>query len=213
MVARACNCRNSASTGPNATERVSERTKSVPPAGDGDRRPLLDGERLERRLAKPGQAAVAGDAQVDRDDPLANQAVSQVAGHVGLAFARVEVAAGGLDGQAQGPAQLAEPLPLEHGQPAAESAEGIAFAADGRAAGPAQIGRDSLVVTELRDHLVRIVIPGPLLELKTQSRQLFLEDAAALDIVGDDRPRRPVDEQQDRALLASPGTAPDRRRT
>ena len=184
----------------------------MPPAGDGDRRPFLDGERLERRLAKSGQAVVAGDAQVDRDDALANQAVSQVAGHVGLTFARDEVAAGRLDGQAQGSTQLAEPLPLEGGQLSAQRAQRIAFAADRRAAVPSQIGGDPLVVAEFRDDLVRIVVPGAFLELKTQARQLFLEDAAALDVVGDHRPRRPVDEQQDRALFASPGTAPDRRR-
>ncbi len=91
-------------------------TQSMAPAGDGDGGPFQDREVLERGLAKPGQAAIAGDAQVDGHDALANQAVSQVSGNVGFAFTGVEVAAGGLDGQAQGSTQLAEPLPLEHRQ-------------------------------------------------------------------------------------------------
>ena len=82
-----------------------------------------------------------------------------------------------------------------------------------RAAVAAQIGGDPLVVTELGDHLEGIVVPGPLLELKTQARELFLEDAAALDVVGDDGPGRPVDEQQDRALLRAQAAVRDHRPT
>ena len=117
IVARASEFwRNSASTGPNATRAGHRRTQPVPPAGDGDRRPFADRRRLESGLAKSGQAVVTGDAKVDRHHPFADQAVRQVAGHVGFALAGNEVAAGGLDGQAQRPAQLAQPLPLEAGQ-------------------------------------------------------------------------------------------------
>ena len=83
---------------------------------------------------------------------------------------------------------------------------------DMRVAGLAQVGRDPLVVAQLGDHLVRLVVPGPLLELETQPGQLFLEDAAALHVVGDDRPRRAIDEQQDRALVRARASAPGRRR-
>ena len=61
--------RNSGSTGPNETVRVTE-------AHSPCRRPvtaivarLRIGRRLERGLAKPGQAVVAGDPQVDRARP------------------------------------------------------------------------------------------------------------------------------------------------
>ena len=60
----------------------------MPSAGDGDRRPIPDGERFERRLAESGEAIVAGDAQVHRHDALANQAVRQVAGHIGFTLTR-----------------------------------------------------------------------------------------------------------------------------
>ncbi len=89
------------------------RTQSMPAARDGDRRSLANRRRLERRLAESAEAIVAGDAQIDRHDPLANQAMSQVAGHVGFALAGKEVPAGRLDRQADGPAQLTQPLPLE----------------------------------------------------------------------------------------------------
>ena len=56
-------------------------------------------------------------------------------------------------------------------------------------------------MTELGDDLKGIVVPGPLLELKTESGELLLEDAVALDVVGDDDAGRPIHKQQDRAQL------------
>ncbi len=166
-------------------------------AGDGDGCPAQDGRRLEVRLTKSGQAVVAGHAEVDRYDALADQSVCQVAGHIGLALAAVEVAAGGLDGQGQRTAQLAEPLPLERGETSPQRADGVGLAADLRAALAGHVARHPLVVTELGDDLERLVVPRPLLELKAQARQLLLEHPRALDIIRDHRSGCAIDEQQD----------------
>ena len=77
-----------ASTGPNETVRVTE-------AQSPWRRPVAAmvarrwiSAALKVGLAEAGQAVVAGDAEVDRDHALADQAMGQVAGDVGLGLAR-----------------------------------------------------------------------------------------------------------------------------
>src|SRR5271157_1555139 len=76
----------------------------------------------------------------------------------------------------------------------------ITLAPEEHATGRSQVSRDALVVAEFCDRPEWFVEPGALLELKTQSGQLFLEYPAALDVVGDDRPRGAVDEQQHGAV-------------
>src|SRR4051794_6128857 len=93
-----------------------------PPAGDRDGGALPDRGGLEAGLPVPGEPVVAGDPEVDRDHALADQAVRQVPGDVGLGLPLDEVAAGGLDRERQGPAELAEPLTFEAGQRALEVA-------------------------------------------------------------------------------------------
>ena len=63
------------------------------------------------------------------------------------------------------------------------------------------VGRDPLVVGQLGDDPRRVLVPGPLLELEAEAGQLLLEDPGALDVVGQDGPGGPVDEQGDRARL------------
>ena len=58
-------------------------------------------------------------------------------------------------------------------------------------------------MAEFGDRPERLVEPGPLLELEPQTRKFFLEDPAALDIVGNHRARRAIDEQQNRAVLGA----------
>src|SRR5271166_5772525 len=79
----------------------------------------------------------------------------------------------------------------------------ITLAPEEHATGRSQVSRDALVVAEFCDRPEWFVEPGALLELKTQSGQLFLEYPAALDVVGDDRPRGAVDEQQHGAVFGS----------
>ena len=154
---------------------------------------------LEARLAVAREPVVAGDPQVDRHHPLADQAVRQVAGDVGLGLAPVEVAAGRLDGQGQRPAQLAKPLPLQRASAAGAGPRGRRRrAAQGGVRG-AEVADHPLVVAQLGDDPARLVEPGALLELEAQAGQLLLEDPGALDVVGDHRPAGPVDEEQDRA--------------
>ena len=132
----------------------------------------------------------------------------QVAGDVGLGLPPVEVTAGRLDGQGQGPAELAEPLPLQAGQRPAQARSGVRVARPrARAGALTQVGHDPLVVAQLGNDAARIVVPGAFLELESQTRQLFLEDPRTLDVVGDHGPAGPVDEEQDRAGLGAEALA------
>ena len=155
----------------------------------------MDLGRLEARLAVACQAVVGGHPEVDRHHPFADQAMGQVAGNIGLGLARHEVAAGGLDGQRQGPPQVPERQPFPFRHRAAEHPELFALAEQ---TGPVAVGRRPFGVGQLGDESRRVMVPGTLLELKAEAGQFFLEDPGTLDVVRQDGAGLPVDEHGDR---------------
>src|SRR4051794_12147044 len=111
--------------GPRRAEGDGPRERGAEPepsAGDRDGGALPDRGGLEAGLPVSGEPIVAGDPEVERALALADQAVREVPGDVGLGLPMVEVAAGGLDRQRQGPAQVAESLTLQAGQGALQLA-------------------------------------------------------------------------------------------
>ena len=125
--------------------------------------------------------------------------MGQVAGDVGLGLARAEVAAGRLDRQGQGRAEFAEAPAVELGQGQSQGAEALQLV--GEAAGRG-VGDDRLAVAQLVEGVAEVVLPGALLELEAQAGDLLLEDAGALDIVGQDGAGLAVGVDGDRAGLA-----------
>ena len=181
-------------------------------AGDSDDRPFEDGRCLERRLAEPCQPIVAGNPQIDWHNPLANQTVSQVSRHVGFTFARMEIAASGLNCQCQSSAQHAHPLPFQGSKLAPQITKRVTFSPSARTSAPSQVSCAALVMTQFHHHLVRVVVPGPFLELEAQAGKLLLKDAATLDNVSDNPTRGSIDEQQDRACGRNQDFGPGRLR-
>ena len=159
----------------------------MPPAGDGDGRASEDRRGLERRLAVARQTVVARDAEVDRHDPFADQAMGQVAGDVGLLFAAVEVPAGRLDRQGQASGRARETAAVRAGSRGDAGRGRVELARQGTSRSPRS------VATRLLWPSSAMMRPGSsnhgaLLELEAEPRQLFLEDPGALHVVGDDGP-------------------------
>ena len=184
----------------------------MPAAGGGDRRPAAGSAAgLERRLAVRAGAVVAGDAEVHRHDPLAEQAVGQVAGDVGLGLARL-----GSSRQVASTARVSvRPSSRSRWRSSlVRGQRGARRARPARRAGRGRAGRlaTCLPLAELGDERLGPLVPGALLELEAQAGHLLLEDPGALDVVGEDGPAVPVDVEQDRGAPRSRGRGRGRRR-
>ena len=119
---------------------------------------------------------------------------------VGLGFPLDEIPAGRFDSERQGSAKFTEALTLDRREWMAKRPKAVHFARPRRGS-RAEVAGDTLVVAQFIDDPGGIVVPTTLLELKSESREFFLEHSGALHVVGDHRAADAVDEEEDRRHL------------
>jgi hypothetical protein len=149
-----------------------------------------------------GEAVIGGDAEFDWGDTFAPEAMREVAHDVGLGFTGLEVSSGGFDGEGEDAAEFAEILAIELGEwPLELFDRGVFIDADGDGA----IGGEPAIVGEFGDDFFEFFVPGTFLELKPEPGEFFLEDAAALDVIGEEGAVLAGDEDQSAGVLGGEG--------
>jgi len=123
---------------------------------------------------------------------VANQAVGELSGDVGLGLTGFDVSCGGLDGVRGNRPQFPQPLAFERCERQAERRDVSRLVGCCRLR---TIAGDVSPTAEIVEQRIASFMPGTLFQLKTQSAKLLLENLARIDVVGNHNPRVRSNEQ------------------